>query len=699
MKKTLKKRKFKKNEKIASSLALVCYIATIILLFVESNTNAKENVNVGEVSTIRIKAPEKMLNKIKTDELIEEAIENTEVYYKLDNDITEEIYEDFDKFWTDVLKERTIYKRYMSNFTDPSQSIKEKYYIRNESILNVIKKEELVELLDMEDNEYKKYKTFTEESLKKVVEDGIDADNLVKTFAMAENLIRRSPYANMISMKTYKILTSFLRANKIVDEEATQMAIDISIGKVEDVYYLKGQTIVDEGEIITEEMEYVLRQSGYADKNLSEYIINYISVILTTTIFFAFTIYSAIKNDKKIAKETNKILASSVIYIIFLIAMFFANSPITILAPIFILTYLFTRYIGVKLTTMFLLHIILITYLVFDITSEMLIFLIVSCNILILYVKQINEKNKIIIGGILISLLLASFYILLGVSNGENFKMLLNESYKLIGTLLLSIIFAYGVSPIFETIFDLVTTNRLMEFIKPDFELTRRLTVEAGGTYHHSLIVSNLAEEGALAIGANSAVCKVAGYFHDIGKLKYPLYFGENQNGYNPHDYLLPSKSAHYIKAHIDGVDEIAKKYKLPKIIREVIKQHHGDTHISYFYYKALGDDKLKDSVVESDYRYDSLKPQSKEAGILMIADTVEAAVRATINKMESFDEVESFIDKLVDGKIKDEQLLYSGLTFGDVDKIKKSFLVVLKGMYHNRVEYPSEKETEENES
>lgn len=197
-----------------------------------------------------------------------------------------------------------------------------------------------------------------------------------------------------------------------------------------------------------------------------------------------------------------------------------------------------------------------------------------------------------------------------------------------VGGAVVSAVLCVGLQPILETAFNLVTPSKLIELSNPNQPLLRRLMIETPGTYHHSMVVANLAEAAAEAVGANALLARVGAYYHDIGKLIRPMYFKENQMGENPHDKTDPRVSTAILTEHTrDGV-ELARKHRLPEPIIDMIRQHHGDTPVMYFYAKAvkmLGEE----NVDIRDFRYDGPKPQTAEAAILMLSDTVEAAVRS----------------------------------------------------------------------
>jgi putative nucleotidyltransferase with HDIG domain len=260
---------------------------------------------------------------------------------------------------------------------------------------------------------------------------------------------------------------------------------------------------------------------------------------------------------------------------------------------------------------------------------------------------------------------------------------------------LIALIVMTGSLPFWEAAFDAVTPIKLLELTNPNQPILKRLITEAPGTYHHSIIVANLSEMAAMDIGADGALARAGSYYHDIGKLKYPNYFSENQAGENPHDYLLPLDSANIIIEHVQIGHAYAIDEKLPKAVRDIIIQHHGTTLVKYFYYKAKKDFPTED-IKQEHYRYPGIIPQCKEAAIVMLADTVEAAVRSMFNKGKTIDEIKLIVEDLIKDKLNDGQLLDSGLTIKDISTIQQAFIKVFKGMYHERIAYPKEAIKEE---
>ena len=327
----------------------------------------------------------------------------------------------------------------------------------------------------------------------------------------------------------------------------------------------------------------------------------------------------------------------------------------------------------------------------------LLITFVSSCIVAILGGK-IRSRAQLLQVSILVPLgaFICQFFFL-GIENNDLYNLniqnliskqgnIISDSFLLATLMLLAIIFM----PILESIFGLVTKARLLELADQEKPLLRRLSIEAPGTFEHTLILCGLAEEATRMIGGNVDLVRTGALYHDIGKLHAPNWFIENQNGsYNPHDELdNPLESAKILQDHVDKGIQIARKYRLPKSITNFIPEHQGTLKMGYFLFKAKEKDK---NVSEKDFKYKGPIPQSKETAILMLADGCEAALRAM--DIDATDkEALKNISKIINSRIKDGQLLDSNFSKGEIYLIKKSFLNVWRRVRHRRIQYPIKK-------
>ena len=302
------------------------------------------------------------------------------------------------------------------------------------------------------------------------------------------------------------------------------------------------------------------------------------------------------------------------------------------------------------------------------------------------FLKGRPQRMRVLVSG-----LVSAFFVLamiIGVrflTSAETMDLLHIGIWALSGSILSGVL-AVALQPVFESAFHLATPSRLLEITNPNHPLMKRLMLEAPGTYHHSIIVANLAEAAADKIGANALLARAGAYYHDVGKLKRPGYFSENQRGPNPHEKTDPYVSAAILISHTKDGALIAQKSHVPPEVLDIILQHHGVTPVMFFYHKALqmADGKHVDI---NDFRYNGPKPQTKEASIVMLADTIEAAVRSM--KDPTPKGIDQFIERLVRGKLEDGQLSDCQLSLRDIDQICEAFSEILKGVYHERIEYP----------
>lgn len=303
----------------------------------------------------------------------------------------------------------------------------------------------------------------------------------------------------------------------------------------------------------------------------------------------------------------------------------------------------------------------------------------------ILLMTPLRDRQQLIRGGLLLSLMMAGLDASYGVGGEVRLMPMLNAVlWGVVSGVVATALYWLGTA-LLERPFRLATPMVLLELSSPDHPLLRRLREEAPGTYAHSLNVGVLAEAAAQAIGADPLLARVGGYYHDIGKLKRPSFFIENQSGINTHDRLTPNLSAVIIAAHArDGV-ELARAYRLPTRVCEIIAQHHGTCLITYFYHQALANGEA-DPLLEQHFRYEGPKPRSREAALVMLADTVEAAGRSLESPTPA--RLSNLVRDMIELRRADGQLDESELNFRDLPRIQEAFVKVLSAIHHQRLDY-----------
>lgn len=488
------------------------------------------------------------------------------------------------------------------------------------------------------------------------------------------------------------ILNNFLMPNIEFNEDATKAARNLAYQTVIDnpVMISKGTRIINYGDIVTSEKYELLSSMGLIETNKFDF--GYFGgiLLLILLIMGIISLYAAKYEKQNIKTSGDKIsilLAMSIPLILSLFVVRFS----TIAPPVYIAAVLITAYFGFRSAIVMS---TLLTFAILPMTGFDVKFLFVAlsgCIIASLFTIGISKRDNYAL--IIISTTLTCFIatVVFDILTKITIYEMFVDTTFIVASGSISVIVALGLMPLFEMIFNSVSPLRLIELSQPGNPLLRRLFIEAPGTSQHSVMVGNLVEAGAQAIGANSLIARVGAYYHDIGKLENPEMFTENQEGTNPHDSMNPIDSAAIILSHPEIGLHIAKKYRLPTPICRLIYEHHGTSKQLYFLRKAQ-EFAEKNNLPQPDinlFMYKCPKPSCKESAILMLADTVEAAMKSTgINNLE---EAEKLIRKLIRHKIEEDQLIDSDLSFKEIEQLIQAFLQVFSGHFRVRVKYPDD--------
>jgi len=315
--------------------------------------------------------------------------------------------------------------------------------------------------------------------------------------------------------------------------------------------------------------------------------------------------------------------------------------------------------------------------------------MLVSGQMVMIIAERSRKRGTLIAAGSLGGVAGAAVVVAGGLILNYNWNTaLIYAGLQMAAALILSV-FCVGMLSLWENLFDIVTPARLHELANTNHPLLKKMMLAAPGTYHHSMMVASLAEGAAETIGANALLARTGAMYHDVGKLRRPLYFKENQNGQNIHDTLQPEESAGFIIAHQKDAMSYLSRYRMPSEVKRIVAEHHGTTLVTYFYYKAKQQQTQDgEPVIERLFRYQGSLPSTKESAIVMLADSCEAAVRSMSEPTR--DEVAEMVRKIVQGKMDDGQLKMSPLTLGEIHLIEKSFLVTFTGLMHERIRYPA---------
>lgn len=670
-------------------LFVLAFVVTIVCIGTGS-IQQRETVQVGSVATKRYVALEDTVDEAATEKLREAAANSVGPIYKTDTTVmdknvtmVEGVFQELDTVLAGLPEGESFY--------NAVQEVSLELPV-------VLSNRQLMAYENLTADQRKAFANDCVSVLKEIYEKGVTADGLTEAKASGLGYLQDLAWSSDLKTMAGVILSAAVEPNLIVDEAAVEAAKEEKRAEVDEVLIRKNQKIVDEGEIITQEIyDKLVALNLVSETGLEGSLMPMLGSLVITGMLFA-ALYLFFRWGKgNILLKPNEIRMLFTIYMMMvLLIRILANLTVFTIVPVGLFAMLVSLLVGRRMALWLNALFCIIGCFIFNGDVQFLMYALISGTFAALIIQKTDKRSHLIPAALGMAAVDFVTTISLGFFFGEGYSAeLLMQSGIGAVTGLLSMIVAVGSLPFWENMFEANTPLRLMELTNPNNELLRKLMIEAPGTYHHSLIVANLAETAVYDIGGNTALARAGAYYHDVGKLRYPQYFAENQSGYNPHDELPPEKSAKIITGHTKGGLELAERYKLPPVVRDMIVEHHGNSLVKFFYFKAL---KLygAENVNEADYRYQGRIPSSRESAVVMLADTVEAAVRSMLGHGKTMEEAEAAVKNLMKDKLDDGQLNNSGLTLNELETIRLAFLKVFHGMYHERVSYPEQKEIQE---
>jgi putative nucleotidyltransferase with HDIG domain len=705
----------------------------LVLLFPSSRLLQFADMKEGSISTRRIVAPFNFeILKTKDEYNHDREIAVREIYplFILNKDRTQEILKEIDSFFKEVYSMRkelltdskqekviidslsqeykigSINQQYWDLLLNPPKRISKTLLKEFYSSLRIVLRDVLaVGVLDLE-----KSSLNTPDLRINVIED--QNEEIIRPLGNYYDVEEaRTNAAEMLKTKYqdnvkfaqmgYVFMNAFLRPNMIYDEATYQKRIADAIAMVplSRGFVYENEKIVDRNERITPEIRKKLvslaakmAEMGMQKGSMRHVVPTFGKIGFVLMILFLLVVFLELEQPEIIRQTKSAILFSLIIFIFSLITFSLHRLDASeYLVPTamgaMLLATLFDTKVGYAGAAV--LSVLAGALWGNDFNLMAISFFVGIVGVLV--IKRVRNRSQLIsailyvIGAYIVAITF------LGFLRSLPFKEILRQYPYGVMNGLLTPILTYGLLPLVESIFDITTDFSLLELSNLNYPILKQLSVQAPGTYHHSIIVGNLSETASHAVGANSLLARVGSYYHDIGKMDKAEYFVENQLGpENPHEKLTTRMSALILGNHVKKGLEMAEKTKLPSSIRDIIIQHHGTTFMSFFYQKAVAKDGA-DGINENDYRYPGPRPQTKEAAIVMLADVVEAATRSL--KGPTHSRLKGLIDELVDGRFQEGELDESPLTLRDLEKIKDSFLTILAGIFHARIEYPDREE------
>ncbi|MBN1057739.1 HD family phosphohydrolase [Clostridium botulinum] len=680
-KKKLQKLKLKKSKYLA--LFGTVFILSYLLLLT-AIAPKQFNLQEGDIARVDIKAPRDTIDQKATKEKESEAIEKVDKQYTVKNEVKVQAEDNIKSLFDEILNLNSTNMDEASKITELRKITQFKLTDNEYKDLINTPKETLIDLegkiVNVVDSVYKKdIQENNESSLENAKKEGINA---------IEELNIASPLKEIL----VNITKSQINPNLFYDSEKTEEMQKEAQKSTSKVIIKKNQIIIKEGEPVTAEQIAIINELGLLDNGITgKYVYVYLSLALFLFVIL-FLQYSYIYlNYKDIFFNAKRLILISLINILSLILARSIGAVSAFLIPFAFGSMLLTLLLNYKISIIISIFNSVIMSALVEFDPQVMLLVFINAILGAVMLKKMQQRNELIYATLYISVVSSIITLSTGVIISSNLKEIFIVSlFSIIGGVL-SGVFALGVLPFLEGTFNEVTTIKLLELSNPNNPLLKKLLMEAPGTYHHSMLVANLAEMAAEEVGANPVVARIGAYYHDVGKTERPYFFGENQIGReNPHDKISAKLSTHIIISHVKDGLRLAKEHNLPPIIQDIIAEHHGTTLVKYFYYTMKNNAENPDDIKEKDYRYPGPIPSSKEAGIVMLADGIEAAVRSI--KEPNKDKIEEMVNNIIKDKLNSNQLINCDLTLKDIEKIRLCFLNALNGIYHQRIEYPKEK-------
>lgn len=673
-----------RNQRRLTIVLAIVLTVGLTLIISSSYLPSRYDFEVGDLATETLVAPRTLAfqDDTATEELRRQAAEQVEPVYRSNPSVLVEV----------TGEVRALFARARSLRADFNAGVTmdDKIARLRELSPGILNDDALRYLLQADLSALNQVEQESTAALRQVLGQTVTEDSLEGQRQVVRAIAASLPLAAGAQGTVAEIASAYLRANTVLDLDLTEARREEAAASVAPVMVsvAKGETVVTAGQIISRQQILKLQKLGLVGTRADWKV--WTGIFLTVLLEMAAIWLYLRRFGAAIKEDNNLLLAGATLLLLFaLLARLLSIPPLSpYLVPIVSLGIVGSIVLGSRAASLLVVLEAINLGLITNLSLEYALVALVSGLCAAYLVSHLIERSELLSAGAI-----ASGFCLVAVFAAEMLReapVLEALEFTLwgAGAGFLGLILSVALLEVFEVIFNLTTPLRLLELGNPAQPLLRRLMQEAPGTYNHSIMVGNLAEAAAEAVGADSLLARVGAYYHDVGKINRPEYFVENQlHMHNPHDRLNPNLSKLAIMAHVgDGV-ELAQRYGLPRPVVDIIKQHHGTSVLSYFYYKAkhnsVGD------VNEETYRYEEDKPTSREAAIIMLADSVEAAVKAM--QHPTMKKIQMLIRDIIRQKMEDGQLDRSQLTFGDLGKVADAFLVALRGVVGHRIEYPVE--------
>ena len=682
---SLKRRETKKGNYKTKRILLftISFVVTYFLL-ITAVAPTKYELQEGDIAREDIVAQRETVDEQASEEKLKEALSKVDKQYTLKAEVKIAAENNINTLFEKLIslsateldeKEKIVELRKIEGITLEESACKFLLSIPKDTLVKL--KSEALEIIDS--------------VYVKNIEDE-DSESISDARSLASERVKALNLNSNISNVLNNIIIEQIKPNFYYDKEKTEEKIKEVQKNTEKVVIKKNQIIVQKGEPVTSRQIEILTELGLIGDSAGEgVILLYIVLAILLSSVMGIQFFYIYKNYRSVYLDFKKLVLINLINVFSLILVRCVSFASPFMIPLALAPLLMTMLINYKISLFVNSMNVIIVAALTGFNSQVIIIAIVNALVGATILRKMQQRNDILYSTLYIAVLSGVITFATGVILSSNLKdIFLNSAFSIIGTVFAGVL-ATGLLPFLESTFNIVTTLKLLELSNPNSPLLKKLLMEAPGTYHHSMLVANLAELAAEEVKANPVIARIGAYYHDVGKTTRPYFFKENQiSKENPHDKITANLSTLIIISHVKEGLELAKEYNIPEVIQDIIAQHHGTTLVKYFYYTVKNNSENPDEVREEDFRYPGPIPSTKEAGIIMLADSVEAAVRSINEPTKG--KIEEMVNNIIKDKLHSGQLNDCDLTLKDLETIRKCFLKTLNGIYHQRIEYPTEK-------
>ncbi|MBR5181871.1 MAG: HDIG domain-containing protein [Clostridiales bacterium] len=676
-------------------LSLILAVLSIVAIVYYGSLPVSYDYKIGSIAVTDIYAPRSFTDTYETERRAIIARENAEDIFVKSTTVSEEninrtkqFFEIAEQIRNDIMKERVNNPQLSSS--EGANRLARKVSV---TLKRDIPSSRLLPFIDMSATAFPFIRDKSVSMAEILMTEEIGQDDIAsKIQAQISGFKQTAPSYSSYTESMSAVLNAMIEPNIIYDETASADAAANAYNSVlnDPVTIDKGARLVESGSKIDEHIYQNLVDLELIRDNKYDLVI-LLRVVLYVAILTICGLVYLNSEMKRLVVDTPVFYMLVVTFVVPIAASVYLSQLSTLFCIAVFFTAVASTYLGTHNGIILSLLNFLFIWPIHYFDTQLLvvnIIAIVFCAIFAGKSSRISSNASLILYPTLAAVTASLCY---GFLNGATRDEFINSGVYALISCIASLVAAVGLSPIYELLSNAASPVKLISLSQPGQHLLKRLFMEASGTYSHVMMVANLADSAAEAIGADALLCKVASYYHDIGKLEAPMYFTENQtDGNNPHDALPVMDSVKIITAHTEDGVKLAKKERLPLAIIKIIDEHHGNTVPAYFYYKACEEAKAKglEPPDIDNFRYKGHIPSSRESAVVMLADTTEAAVRS--KKITTADGAEELIRALVKDKIDHDQLSNSGLSFDDIESIIRAFRQIYEGMFHERIKYPS---------